>query len=166
VYDEWGDALLNNSFTNNGGFGNPTNGDFGLTNTEPGPTDCLSGNTDTGGTFTTAPSNAQQMYPSCNGQTVPPSDSNLQSAQFTEEVACDSQIYLALSLQPPCLPMDSYPRRQNVVMHPLPPASELPTLAKPCAGVPANPWCPAHKKRRSKRSRLRHAVRGFAGRAT
>jgi hypothetical protein len=166
VYDEWGDALLNNTFTGNGRFGNPTNGDFALTNTEPGPTNCLSGNADTGGTFTTTPSNAEQMYPSCNGQTVAPSDSNPQSAQFTEEVACDSQIYLALSVQPPCLPTDSYPRRTQVVMPALPPASQLPTMANPCAGVPANPWCPARKQRRHKHSRPHHTARAGAGRLT
>jgi hypothetical protein len=166
LYDEWGDALQHNTFSGNGSFGNPTNGDFALTNAEPGPTNCLSGNVDTGGTFTTTPSNAEQMYPSCNGQTVPPSDSNPQSAQFTEEVACDSQIYLALSLQPPCLPTDSYPRRTQVVMPALPPASKLPTMANPCARVPANPWCPAHKKRRHKHNRRHHAVRASAGRLT
>jgi hypothetical protein len=90
------------------------------------------------------------MYPACNGQTVAPSDSNPQSAIFTEEVACDSQISLTSGAQPPCAPTDSYPRRTQVVMHALPPASELPTMANPCAGVPANPWC-KHKKRRSKR---------------
>jgi hypothetical protein len=29
-------------------------------------------------------------------------------------------------------------------MHPLP--KNLPTMPNPCKGVPANPWCPAHKK--------------------
>ena len=138
-----------------GSFGNPTNGDFALTNTEAGPTDCFAANVDSGGTLTSTPSNAEQMHPACTGQTVAPSDSNPQSAIFTEEVACDSQISLTSGAQPPCAPTDSYPRRTQVVMHALPPASELPTMANPCAGVPANPWCtthkPKHRKRRSKR---------------
>ena len=70
IYDPWGDAILNNTYTNNGGYGNPTNGDIALTNTEPGPTNCFAGNVNTGGTLTTTPSNAEQMYPDCNGQTV------------------------------------------------------------------------------------------------
>ena len=36
LYDEWGDALLGNTFTNNGFFGNPTNGDFAALNLETG----------------------------------------------------------------------------------------------------------------------------------
>jgi hypothetical protein len=149
IFDEYGDALINNSYGGNGFFGNPTNGDFGLTNTEPGPTDCFSGNTEEGGgSVKSTPSNAELLYPTCNGQTVPPSDLNPQSAQFTEEVACDSQLYLALVGNPPCSPTDSYPRRTTVIMHPLP--SHLATMPKPCAGVPRNPWCtraaPKHKK--------------------
>jgi hypothetical protein len=33
-----------------------------------------------------------------------------------------------------------------VEMHPLPPASKLPTMPNPCQGVPRNPWC-AGKRR-------------------
>jgi hypothetical protein len=162
LYDEFGDAILDNTFTDNGGYGNPTNGDIALTNTEPGPTDCFAGNVDTGGTLTTTPSNAQQMYPTCNGQTVPPSDTNPQSAQFTLEVACDSQISLTAGAQPPCAPTDHYPRRTHVIMHPLPPARELPTMPNPCAGVPANPWCPAprHGRKRAPAGRHRRARHG------
>jgi hypothetical protein len=143
LFDPWGDAILDNTYTGNGFFGNPTNGDIALTNFEPGPTDCFRGNVDTGGTLTITPSYAETLYPACNGMTVPPSDTNPQSAVFTEEVACDSTLYLPLAGKAPCLPTDSYPRQTKVVMHPLPPAKELPTMPDPCAGVPANPWCPA-----------------------
>jgi hypothetical protein len=153
IYDEWGDAVINNTYTHNGFFGNPTNGDFALTNTEPGPTDCFSGNKDTGGTLTSTPSNAEQMYPTCNGQSVPPSDSNPQSLLFTEEVACDSQLAIG-GQAPPCAPTDHYPRRQQVIMHPLP--KHLRTMANPCAGVPKNPWCPARKHRRHHRRHHHH----------
>ena len=36
LFDESGNALLDNTFTNDGFFGNPTNGDYALTNFEPG----------------------------------------------------------------------------------------------------------------------------------
>jgi hypothetical protein len=121
-----------------------------MTNTEPGSTNCIAGNTDTGGTFTSAPSNAEQTYPTCNGQTVPPSDTNPQSAQFTEEVACDSNLYLPLAGKAPCLPTDHYPRRTQVVMHSLPPAAQLPSMPNPCAGVPHNPWCPGRHGHKGK----------------
>ncbi len=144
VYDEWGDALIDNSYAYNGFFGNPTNGDFALTNWEPGPTDCFSGNQDTAGPLTSTPSYAEQLYPTCNGQTVPPSMLNPQSAAFTEEVACDSTLYLPLAGKAPCSPTDNYPRRTTVIMHPLPP--HLATMPNPCAGVPANRWCTAKPK--------------------
>ncbi len=142
LYDQWGNALLNNTFTDNGGYGNPTNGDFAMTNFGPGPTDCLAGNSDTSGNFTTTPSNAQSLYPTCDGTTVPP---NAQSATFTSEVLCDSQISIA-GTPAPCAPTDHYPRETQVQMHPLPPASKLPTMPNPCRGVPRNPWCSGKRR--------------------
>jgi hypothetical protein len=136
-FDEYGDALLANTFEHNGFFGNPTNGDFGATNLLPNPPDCFHGNSDTSGHLTSSPPLAQLLFPSCTGATEPP-DAN---APFTAEVACDVQ---SLSIGPVpastfCLPTDQYPRQTSVVMAPLPP---LATMADPCAGVPANPWCP------------------------
>jgi len=141
LYDEYGDALVGNTYgKSNGFFGNPTNGDFGAVNLEPGPTDCFSGNTEEGGRpVTSSPPTLQLTYPTCDGSTVPP-DAN---ALFADEVVCDSQ---SVSLGPVtggtlCPPGSSYPRRTAVVMHALP--RGLATMANPCAGVPANPWCPA-----------------------
>jgi hypothetical protein len=142
LYDEYGDAVLDNTFTNNGRFGNPTNGDFAVTNLEPDPTNCFAGNVDTSGKLTSAPSYAETLYPTCNGQTVPPTVLNPESALFTAEVACDSQISFGNAISVPCLPTDHYPRRTQVVMHPLP-TRQLPAMPNPCRGVPANPWCPA-----------------------
>lgn len=42
-----------------------------------------------------------------------------------------------------CPPGSSYPQQTKVVMHPLP--KGLRTMPDPCAGVPANPWCPARR---------------------
>ena len=76
LFDESGDAVLDNTFADNGFFGNPSNGDFALTNFDPGPTDCFSGNAEQGGGLvTTTPANLEQTYPTCNGQTVAASDS-------------------------------------------------------------------------------------------
>ncbi len=152
-FEEWGDALLHNKFANNGGYGNPTNGDFGMTSFQSDPTNCASGNTDSSGTFTSAPANAQQRYPTCDGHTVPPMASDPQSAKFTAEVLCDSQVSLTAGAQPPCAPGDNYPRETQINngLHPLPPASRLPTMANPCAGVPANPWCPAKRRKKHRR---------------
>ncbi|HEV3128582.1 MAG TPA: hypothetical protein VGY32_06345 [Solirubrobacteraceae bacterium] len=145
LYNDYGDAVLNNTFTNNGSFGNPTNGDIGWVSGEPGPTPCFAGNTDTGGPLTSAPPNIEQKYPTCDGHTVP---TDPQSAQFTAEVLCDSQISLAAGAQPPCGPNDRYPRRDHVGMPGLPPAKQLPTMKNACAGVPGNPWCPGKKQKK------------------
>ncbi len=145
IWDSYGDAVLGNHFSGNGSWHNPTNGDFAVTSFFADPTDCFRANKDKKG-LTATPSNAQQAYPKCNGKTVPPYDSNSQSAQFTEEVACDSTLYLPLVGKAPCSPSDHYPRTQykkiHNGLHPLPPASMLPTMPNPCKGVPKNPWCP------------------------
>jgi hypothetical protein len=137
LFDEYGDALLDNRYAKNGFYGNPTNGDFGAGNLESNePTDCYHGNKEVGGGApTSSPPNAQQMWPKCNGTKVP-ANSN---PQFLAEVACDSQIVLPGGTKPPCSPTDHYPRRTKVVMHPLP--KSLKTMPDPCAGVPKNPWC-------------------------
>jgi hypothetical protein len=138
LYDEWGDALINNKFVHEGGYGNPTNGDFDQLNFESHPSDCYSGNTDASGQLSPDAAKLQQQYPTCTTTDVPP---NL-NVPFLNEVLCDTQVSLAPF---GCQPGDHYPRRQFVKMHPLPPARELPTMPNPCAGVPANPWCSAHK---------------------
>ena len=142
LFDPSGDAVIGNTFAHNGFFGNPTNGDFAMTNFEPGPTDCVSGNVEQGGgPITTTPSNAEQAYPTCNGQTVAPSDN--ESGSFTSEVLCDSGVELSPGAKPPCLATDHYPRLSKVIMHRLP--KHLATMPNPCAGVPSNPWCRAKR---------------------
>jgi hypothetical protein len=138
LYDDWGNALLNNSFTNNGFFGNPTNGDFGEITETAAPTNCFHGNTDPHG-VTSSPPNLQQQKPVCNGQTVPP-DPN---PALTNQVACDSQFFASLlpTGSEPCTPGSNYPRKTHVDMPPLP-TSQLPSMPNACAGVPKNPWCP------------------------
>ena len=131
LYDQWGNALIGNQFSHNGGFGNPTNGDFAELNLESGhPTDCYRGNTEQGGgSPSSSPSGLQQSHPNCDGSPAAAS-----TGPFLGEVYCDSQLDTAL-----CLPTDRYPRRTKVIMHPLP--KHLKTMPNPCAGVPANPWC-------------------------
>jgi hypothetical protein len=131
-YDDWGNSLLDNTYTNDGFFGNQTNGDFAESTTTPDhPVNCFSGNTDTSGTLTSSPSTLEQTNGTC-GQTAIAPDAN---ATFVAQVNCDSQFFGAGS---PCPPGASYPRATGVVMHPLP---SLQTMPDPCSGVPANPWC-------------------------
>jgi hypothetical protein len=154
IYDEYGDALLHNFYKDNGGYGNPTNGDFAAANLEEHPTDCYHGNHEPHGKpATSSPSNAQSMYPKCNGKKVPP-NANL---AFVAQVLCDSQASVGpASGGSSCPPGTHYPRYKRTIMHALPGArpangvpavenpasSTLPTMPNPCRGVPRNPWCP------------------------
>jgi len=146
LFDEWGDALIDNQFTHNGSYGHPSNGDFAQVNFENGhPTDCYRGNTEVGGGSVKPASAAaiQQKYPQCNGELVPAGASD---PDFLAEGLCDSQIELVPGQFSPC-PTGQYPRRTRVIMHPLP--RNLKTMPDPCAGVPTNPWCPARRTHRA-----------------
>jgi hypothetical protein len=147
LYDTWGNALIHNKFAHNGGFGNPTNGDFEHLNFESHPSSCFRGNTAPGGLSPGARA-LQKIYPKCTTAAVKPNV----NIPFLNEVLCDSGVSLAPF---GCQPGDHYPRRTKVIMHPLPPASKLPTMPNPCQGVPANPWCPLSKKA--------HHKTGFTG---
>jgi hypothetical protein len=138
LFDDWGNEIAGNTFKDNGKYGNDTNGDIAEITLTQAPTNCFHGNTETGGgDVKTSPSGLQQSKPKC-GSDAPP-DSN---PSFTNQVVCDSQFFSSLTPAggTPCPPGASYPTRQKVVMHRLPTA-QLPTMPKPCAGVPANPWC-------------------------
>jgi hypothetical protein len=157
LYDQSGNAVIGNVFKNNGSYGNPTNGDIAALNLLPGATDCFGGNVEEGGAdVTTSPGDAQSLYPACDGGIGVPNPNPL----FLDEVACDSgsASLAGLSTNTVCVPGESnYPRQSKIVMHALPgarrrhgrPAIENPatarlqTMRNPCAGVPANPWCPA-----------------------
>jgi hypothetical protein len=137
-FDDWGNAIVGNTFTNNGSFGNDTNGDFAELTTTPAPTNCFHGNVDTHGAVTSSPAGLEQSKPVCDGHTVAP-DPN---PSFFNEIVCDSQFFASLAPtgSTPCTPGSNYPRGTSVVMPALP-TSQLPSMPDPCAGVPANPWC-------------------------
>ena len=128
VFDSWGNALLDNTFTNNGFYGNPSNGDFGqITLTAGHPQNCFSGNTAPDGS---APSDLETTQPTCGPITTAANT----GGDLLGQVLCDTGLGS-------CPPGANYPQPSAVVMRPLP--SNLPTMPDPCAGVPTNPWCPA-----------------------
>jgi hypothetical protein len=136
LYDEWGDALINNTFSHNGSYGNPTNGDFEQLNFETHPSNCFRGNVNTAGSLSPGSVALEQTYPVCTTSAVPP---NL-NVPFLNQVLCDSLINV-----PPfgCRPGDHYPHRTRIILHQLP--KNLKTMPNPCKGVPTNPWCGRHK---------------------
>jgi len=141
LYDDWGDAIIGNTFSHNGSYGHPTNGDLAWLNFESGhSTPCFRANGDPGG-LATSPANVQQSHPSCDGSSTPANGNSL----FLGEVLCDSQVELSPGTPAAC-PTGPYPRRAHVVIHRLP--RNLGTMPNACAGVPANPWCPARKPKK------------------
>jgi len=130
VYDPKNDALLHNTFTNDGYFKNPSNSDFGeLTLYGGQPSNCYVGNTAPNGS---SPSDLQQSKPTC-GVTTTASDAG---TDLLGQVLCDTG-------NGPCNSTMVYPQHTGVVMHPLP--SGLPSMPDPCQGVPANAWCSGGK---------------------
>jgi hypothetical protein len=131
LFDEWGDHLLNNTFTANGSYHNPTNGEFDQLNLESHPSDCFAGNRNTAGALGSEAAKLTANYPTCTTAPVP---ANI-NVPFLDEALCDSGVKLSGF---GCQPGDRYPQRTRVIMHPL---KAQPTMPNPCQGVPANAWC-------------------------
>lgn len=128
VYDPEGNALLHNTFSGNGSFGNPTNGDYGQVTIAGGePQNCFRGNIAPAGS---TPANLEQTQSKCGVKTTSANTAGALLAQ----VECDTGFG-------GCPPGTTYPKPSptSVVLHPLP--KNLPTMPNPCKGAPANPWC-------------------------
>jgi hypothetical protein len=128
VLDPEGDALLDNTFSHNGYFGNPSNSDFGQITLFGGePQNCFRGNDAPDGS---APANLEKIQSKCDVTTK----AGNAGGQLFPQVLCDTGLAA-------CPPGATYPTPNGtVVLKPLP--IGLPTMPNPCAGVPANPWCP------------------------
>ncbi len=141
LWDDYGDALVGNTFRHNGSYGHPTNGDFAEVNfqTDPG-SDCYSGNHEAGGA-PVQPAGAAAMQtatPTCATTTTPAGSSD---GSFLGEVLCDSRVEISPGTPASC-PTGQYPRVTRIVMHRLP--RSLKSMPDPCAGVPSDPWCEKH----------------------
>jgi hypothetical protein len=140
LFDEWGDALVGNTFTHNGAYGHDTNGDWEEVNFEGGhPTSCYSANTNTGGSLNAADTAFEQSSPTCNGT---PDSSNLTNP-FLTQALCDARVQITPGASP-CPAGLTYPRATKIVMRKLP-TKQLSTMPNPCAGVPSNAWCRGKK---------------------
>ena len=133
IYDPKGDALLNNTYSDNGGYGNTTNGDFGQITFFGGePQNCYGGNTAPAGS---TPSNLEQTQPpgTCG---VITSAANTGGDLFTQ-VLCATGF--AASFGVSCTGI-TYPKPTTPPTMTTAPTN-LPTMPNPCQGVPANAWC-------------------------
>jgi hypothetical protein len=128
VLDPEGDSLQSNTFSHNGYFGNPSNSDYGQITLFGGePSNCFRNNDAPDGS---APSNLEQIEKTCD---VTTKAGNTGGPLFAQ-VLCDTGLAA-------CPPGAKYPKPNGtVVLKALP--LGLPTMPNPCAGVPANAWCP------------------------
>jgi hypothetical protein len=127
VYDPMNDAILHNTFVNNGYFHNPSNADFGQIVYNSGqPQNCFRGNDAPNGS---APADLEQSQPVCGKLTT---TSNT-GGPLLAQVLCDTGFSA-------CPSGAVYPTHTGVVMHTLP--KGLASMPNPCRGVPSNAWCP------------------------
>jgi hypothetical protein len=126
VYDPMADALLDNHFSHNGFFGNPSNSDYGqIVLFANQPRNCYAGNTAPSGS---TPADLAQTQPTCGPLTTAANT----GGPLLNQVLCDTSFGS-------CPAGAKYPKFTAVTMHPLP--SGLPSMPDPCNGVPANAWC-------------------------
>jgi len=127
VYEAYGNALLHNTFSHNGFFGNPSNSDFGqIVLTAGKPRNCFASNTAPDGS---SPADLEQTQPTCG----PVQAKATGAGDLLNQALCDTSFGA-------CPAGAHYPASTGVVMHALP--AGLPGMPNPCSGVPANPWCP------------------------
>jgi hypothetical protein len=142
VYEPYANEVDGNTFANNGGFKNPSNGDIGEVSTaEPKQLiNCWHGNVEEGGGEPTSePKAIQKTHGTCSNP-----DIGGESAGSTlgTQAACDSR----LLVECPEGPGLEY-KRTAVKLQSLARMEERsPTMADPCEGAPINPWCPRKHK--------------------
>jgi hypothetical protein len=130
-YDDFANEVEGNVFSNNGGFGNPSNGDIGEVSNPESNGNCWHGNTHAGaGSLTSSPAEIQSTHGTCNQANT----GELATSVLGVQATCDSQLVAKC----PEVPGEDYPRSSEVKLMPLP---AQPGMRNPCTGVPANPWC-------------------------
>ncbi len=133
-YDDWGNEVTNNTFTNNGFFGNTDNVDAAELSNAENPGNCWHGNVDTEHEVTSAPASIQSPPHSVCG--IPDSGESLASP-LGAQVACATGFFGEC----PSTVVANYPKRTAVHMQALPVQASMP---EPCLGVPKNAWCPSN----------------------
>jgi hypothetical protein len=133
LFQARGNLVYGNVFSNVGFFGNLTNSDLATeTLSAYTPRNCFYRNTDRGGPVTSKPASIESA--SVDGQPCARAGTG-SDLTLAAELACATQGQLCVL--PPILA--SYPQQTGTVMLPLP---RLPSMPKPCAGVPRNAFCP------------------------
>jgi hypothetical protein len=146
LYEPFANEVEGNTFANNGGFKNATNGDIGeVNNPEPSQLiNCWHGNVEQGGGEPTSePAAIQTTHGTCSNPDLSGSGG---TATLSAEAACDSGI----AAQCPGVPGEEYPRTPVTLVSLARMAEESPTMPNPCEGAPRNVWCPKNGRGRKK----------------
>jgi len=141
VYEPFANEVAGNTFANNGGFKNPSNGDIGeVANAMPTQlTNCWHGNVEGGGGEPSSePKAIQTTHGTCS---APDGGGEPTASVLAAQAACDS----GLLAQCPGVPGEEYPRTEVKLLSLARTSERSPTMPHPCEGVPINPWCPSKK---------------------
>jgi len=123
-----GNKVYGNFFSDDGFFGNATNGDLATVGIVPTtPRNCFYANRDAAGRVTSAPTDIQNA--AVDGRPC--------GKPGTSDPALVGQLECA-ALFASCGPGEHYPKQTKIAILALP---AQPTMPDPCAGVPANPFC-------------------------
>jgi hypothetical protein len=130
-YDDFANEIEGNTFSHNGGYGNPTNGDIGEVSNAESDGNCWHGNVEAGGG---EPSSYPPAIQTTHGTCGQPNSGEPATSVLSAQATCDSQLVAPC----PPVPGEDYPRSSEVKLMGLPQERSMPN---PCIGVPANPWC-------------------------
>ena len=137
-YEPFANEIEGNTFANNGGFKNPSNGDIGeVANAEPTQlTDCWHGNVEEGGGEPTSePKGIQATHGTCSNPDI---GGEPTSSVLAAQATCDSR----LVTECPEAPGAEYRRTEVKLLSVKRMEQRSPTMPNPCVEVPYNPWCP------------------------
>ena len=128
VYDPKGDALLDNTFTHDAYFGNPSNADFGqIVINGGGARNCFAGQ-----------HRADRQRPDRPRAEPAHLQRDRRGGQYRRRAS--GQVLCDTGFGTSCPAGSHYPQLTAITMHPLP--GDLPSMPNPCQGVPDNAWCP------------------------
>ena len=131
-FDDFNNEVAGNTFSGNGFFGNPTNGDFGDISGQNAKANCWHDNVRADGSpIVSEPSNLQATNSTC-GQ---PGHGDDLGSELAAQALCDTELVAKCKTDA----THKYPRPAKVVLHKLPRLTGMPN---PCQVVPKNPWCP------------------------
>jgi hypothetical protein len=138
-FEAYANEVAGNTFANNGGFKNPSNGDIGEVNTaEPKQLiNCWHGNVEEGGGEPSSePKMIQSTHGTCSGGDLIGGETA--ASTLGTEAICDARI----EAECPAVPGEEYPRTEVKLLSVARMNEQSPTMPNPCEGVPRNSWCP------------------------